>query len=422
MAATNPAAGTAYFGRLDAIRGVAILWVFLYHFGGAVWGWETGKWVSGWDDMPAGLSIVGPVMARLMAMGSLGVPIFFVLSGFLIHYTYSRSTDQRVSVFWFRRWGRIYPPYLVALVAFALWQGVLWKARGPGNFVTHLFLVHNFSDRYLFGINGSFWSLAHEAQFYALYPLLFLLRRKIGMMPLLYGSLAMRLGISVWMKLTPGQFADDPAFALMLPRLYFEWILGMYVADCFLQGKRAVPGGAVVAWLCVAFACFASRNRWLDLALIPAIGVAVAIWIDHIIHQRSRPLLIERPLIPLGVISYSVYLWHQPMVNEIARRIMNSPGPQSPGTPNLTVVAFLLCCLASLIVGVGSYRLFEAPSAEFVKRWSKRWIFAAPQSADLSPLAGASKSREIREDQPLPVRVPAPAGRLQGAPDAKQSI
>jgi len=422
MSAMKAVAPTAYFNRLDAIRGVAILWVVLYHFGGSVWGWETRKWEGGWDNSPAGLSIAGPVMARVFAMGALGVPIFFVLSGFLIHYTYSRGNDQRISVFWFRRWGRIFPPYFVALVAFTLWQGILWTARGRSNFITHLFLVHNFNDHTLFGINGSFWSLAVEAQFYALYPLLVLLRRKIGMAPLLYGSLAMRIGISLWIKLTPGGFGGDPAIGLMLPRLYFEWILGMYVADCLLQGKRALPAGSTVAWACVAYACLALRHDWLELGVAPAICVAVAIWIDHIVHQRRNPLLLEQALIPLGVISYSIYLWHQPIVNEISRRIVFSPhAAQFPGTAILTCVAFLLCCLAITIVGVGGYRLFEAPAAEAVKRWSKQGIFAAPLLAISDSPEAATKPRGIREDGPAPVRVPSPAGRLplQPAPAAR---
>src|SRR5262249_45093449 len=149
---------------------------------------------------PAWLALPSQAVARLFSMGSLGVPMFFVLSGFLIHYTFSRSSNQNTLGFLVRRFGRIYPPYLAALLVFSVAYGFFWTAGGRGQVLSHAFLVHNFSDRNFFSINGSFWSLAHEAQFYLLYPLLLGVRRAIGMPALVWGSLAAKLGIGVWLQ------------------------------------------------------------------------------------------------------------------------------------------------------------------------------------------------------------------------------
>ncbi|HEY2415523.1 MAG TPA: acyltransferase [Pirellulaceae bacterium] len=333
-----------HFARLDTIRAAAILWVVVFHVCGACWGWQTEEW---------------PV--RLFGQGGLGVSMFFVLSGFLIHYT---SANQPTSVFCIRRFGRIYPPYLVALLTFAVLYGSFWTARGRSDVLGHALLIHTFKDTTFFSINGSFWSLAHEVQFYALYPLLLRFRRHLPL--LLWASLAARIGIGVWTRTAHITFANDPAIYLMLPRLYFEWLLGMYVADCVLAG-RAPKWHPLVGWLALGVAYLTSGRGWLDLATVPAIALATAVWIVRAVEcpQESR---IDKLLAPLGVISYSLYLWHQPIVNELCKRIMHQPA--NPVV--LLSLAMVVCWLASVLVAIGAYRAIEVPSIELTKQLAKR--------------------------------------------------
>jgi peptidoglycan/LPS O-acetylase OafA/YrhL len=376
------AAPGGYFSRLDAVRGTAILWVLVFHFCGACWGWDLPSWHQGWEGWPAWLATPGKAAARLISLGRLGVPMFFVLSGFLIHFTFSRGADHSVRGFWLRRLGRIYPPYVAALLVFAVVYGFFWTARGRNDVLNHLLLIHTFKDQTFFSINGSFWSLAHEGQFYLLYPLLLSLRRSIGMSALLWASLGMRLGIGVWTQFAPLTLANDPALFWMLPRLYFEWILGMYVADCLLSGRRAFNCQPGVGWLCLAYAFFGNERGWWDLASTPAISVATAIWIDRIVHVPREPSRIERLLIALGLVSYSLYLWHQPIVNELTARIMQSRrGLEAVGTTGLFFVGLAVCCFASLTVAVGAYRMIEVPSMELAKAWSKRLASSKPKPA-----------------------------------------
>jgi len=288
--------------------------------------------------------------------------MFFVLSGFLIHYT---SANQSTSVFAIRRFGRIYPPYLVALLTFAVIYGLLWTARGRSDVLRHAFLIHTFKDSSFFSINPSFWSLAHEAQFYALYPLLLRFRRHLT--TVLWISLAVRIGIGVWARITHLTLNDDPALYWMLPRLYFEWILGMYVAECVLAG-RAPKLHLLAGWIAFGVAYLTHERGWLDLITVPAIALATAVWIVHAI-ERPEASRFDKLLAPLGVISYSVYLWHQPIVNELSYRIMHQPA----NAVVLFTLAMSVCWLVTVLAAIGAYNAIEVPSIELTKQLAKRF-------------------------------------------------
>jgi peptidoglycan/LPS O-acetylase OafA/YrhL len=376
-----------YFDRLDAVRGTAILWVFLFHLCGACWGWNVRDWQAGWEQWPQWLAWPPQFMGLVLGMGRLGVPMFFVLSGFLIHYTFCRDPNPSTPRFLLRRLGRIYPPYFVALLVIAAVTGFFWNESRRSNVISHLFLVHNFKDGTVLAINGSFWSLAVEAQFYLLYPLLLSVRRRVGMAAVIFGALALRLGIGVWFQLAPNVIDGNPAMALMLPRLYFEWILGMYVADCLLAGRRALPCHPIVGWLCFGAAAFCEGRGWFELLTVPMMSVATAIWIDCVVHAPRRPNLVERLLIPMGVVSYSLYLWHQPIVNEVANRILRQPAAhRALPEAGLFLLALAAAGLLSAMVAVGSYRLTEMPAIEMTKKlialWKNRNSKDGPASAN----------------------------------------
>jgi peptidoglycan/LPS O-acetylase OafA/YrhL len=74
---------------IDVLRGVAILLVVAYHSLGPVWGWYV-PW-SGWTRDFSGLSSFSALFFYLMSLGWVGVPLFFVISGFCIHYSFLRS-------------------------------------------------------------------------------------------------------------------------------------------------------------------------------------------------------------------------------------------------------------------------------------------------------------------------------------------
>ena len=125
-------------------------------------------------SVPPAFLVLSPLI-----FGNFGVAVFFVISGFCIQLSYARSAQAGFRAFYIRRFFRIYPPYLVALLFFAvvfpptrLGFAKLWDWA---QFGSHLLLVHNFDARAFDGINGAFWSIAVEVQLYLLFPVLVVL-------------------------------------------------------------------------------------------------------------------------------------------------------------------------------------------------------------------------------------------------------
>ena len=157
----------SHFQVLDGLRGVAILLVVAYHALYINPEWGVAARLFNWG-------VIQP--------GWMGVPIFFVLSGFLISYPFfqKRETDPQ---FWYqrgyaqRRLGKIIPPFYLSLVLFLgfYWMryhdpgyfNSAWKwALGLGNFIP---ITPN--------LNGVYWSLIVESHFYVLLPLMFWLTK-----------------------------------------------------------------------------------------------------------------------------------------------------------------------------------------------------------------------------------------------------
>jgi len=164
--------------RLDVLRAVAILLVFAFHYAG-VWG-PAFALSAAHASKGEPVSAVNAFLFGISALGTSGVPLFFVISGFCIHLSVLRRRKAfQVGDFFWRRFLRIYPAYFGALAFFSVLG--LFKILNSLNlkmFLAHLFLVHNlFNHQILLSINAPFWSLAVECQFYLLYPLLLVLRR-----------------------------------------------------------------------------------------------------------------------------------------------------------------------------------------------------------------------------------------------------
>src|SRR5580693_3759514 len=152
---------------LDYTRAVAIISVVGFHCLVAIGAqayWKT--WVRDLNLPFSGF------LALPLNLGFLGVAAFFVVSGFCIHLSFQQQ-GRKYSDFYIRRFFRIYPPYLAAVLLFAFlfpktclsFSGVAasdsWR-----QLICHLLLIHNLWPGTYMGINPSFWRLAVEAQLY----------------------------------------------------------------------------------------------------------------------------------------------------------------------------------------------------------------------------------------------------------------
>lgn len=169
---------------LDYFRGSAIIAVFLFHSLGTAFRADQLPWGTLFRDFSTANSSRSFLLLFPVTYGWAGVAIFFAVSGFCVHLSYARNPEQGWRVYFLRRFFRIYPPYLIALIVFGLILPALAISLVPAfswrQFLSHLFLIHNFQRVTLFCINPALWSIAVEVQLYALYPLLLFAVSRLG--------------------------------------------------------------------------------------------------------------------------------------------------------------------------------------------------------------------------------------------------
>ena len=305
-----------YFHKLDVIRGIAILGVFLFHSYVQVFDADNFNWqliqTAFVERQPLAFYAF-----YIFSYGWVGVSIFFVLSGFGNHWSYLNARAFSLTGFWQRRFWRIYPPYLLALLYFAfLHDGGALESRGIQDLTAHLFLVHNFSEGFVFGFNNSFWSIAVEAQFYLLYPLLLCVRSFAGMRRTLLGTFLLSIALKVLAVVVWGDRAFE-SFAIFEFTLisWVDWVLGAYLAERYYSEKPAFPvGNAGLLGLFIVFIGFTSFKVTFPLASAVAALIAAVLLERYIRSDYTLPPFLAGWLMPLGLCSYSFYLWHEPFV------------------------------------------------------------------------------------------------------------
>jgi peptidoglycan/LPS O-acetylase OafA/YrhL len=344
-----------YRPDIDGLRAIAVGSVVLYH--------------AGVPFFPAGF---------------LGVDVFFVISGYLITgilLDELRSGSFSILAFYERRIRRIIPALAVMLAATSLAALVVLFPEDLKTFaktmaaailfVSNLFLADNSG---YFGGNAHdnplthTWSLAVEEQFYILLPLaLWLLWRFRLVLPGLV--LVFGLSLASAVILAP----RDPASAFYLPHFRFwELLAGSLIA--FARTRAAPPAAIAPAAGVIGLAAIIasltllgqSRAGVPGLWTLPAVlGSALLIWSGARPTPAAR-LLATRPLVGLGLVSYSLYLWHWP-VFVLYRHATARPA---------TSAELALLILLSLLLAAASWRFVERPFRKPSVRIPRRRLFA----------------------------------------------
>jgi peptidoglycan/LPS O-acetylase OafA/YrhL len=308
---------------LTGIRAVAALLVMLTHAA-----YTTGNYTHGY---------VGLMYSRM----EIGVPIFFVLSGFLLFGPWvkalaSGGPSPSVRRYAWHRVRRIMPAYAVTVIAAYLLYHFRTAGPNPGHtwmgFLRNLSLTQIYTDNYLFSYLHQgltqMWSLAVEVAFYVVLPLLayllvvVLCRRRWRPVLLLTGLAGLALLTPAWLILVhTTDFLPDGA-RLWLPT-YLSWFIGgMMLAVLQSMGVRAYAMASVP----LAVACFfivstpiggdpTTSPAELREALVKAAFYAVIATLmvaplalgDHGLYAR---FLASRPMVFLGEISYEIFLIH----------------------------------------------------------------------------------------------------------------
>jgi peptidoglycan/LPS O-acetylase OafA/YrhL len=306
--------------------------------------------------------------------GYVGVDVFFVISGYLITRLLEESRDESarraLGTFYVRRMRRILPALLVtclvtAIVAVALFTPDELVNVGKYLAATPVLLsnVATWSER-----SGYFapdvrqlplshlWSISVEEQFYLIYPLLVIAitryalpYRRLTLVVLASVSLSLCIWVSHYKPLANYFFAPTRAWELLLGAT-------LAIGGTPRIGHRIVTEGLAAASLvgiAIAVHLYTAQTLYPGTAtMLPCLATAALLATG----SSPQPALVNRllswpPLVFVGLISYSLYLWHQPLLAFVSYYRI------APLTPAATAVPLAV----TLLVAAASWRLIERP-------------------------------------------------------------
>lgn len=365
---------------LDGLRGLAALYVVFYHVYREI-NWQLKL------SMP---SLVSTLM-ECLNHGRFAVAVFIVLSGYCLMLPMVNSANRHGSLlnYFKRRARRILPPYYAALVLslllFALIPASLHSAMGlhwneaqpaftPGVLLSHVLLLHNLKEDWIYKINGPMWSVATEWQIYFFFPLLLLpVWKRFGLPSTLATAFAVGLA--------PHYLIYNPAVGKYK---YLDWAVPWYLGLFALGMAGAVIGFSrqpsfiflrkrlpwhvlclgLITLLAVQRDLWKNDHAWTVDVLVGAIVAAMLIYCTSFLtttDNRQQPILILQLLgsqwaVALGSFSYSLYLVHAPIlgVSQLLVDSLDMP-------PMVQVLTLLMVVPLAVILSYLFHLAFERP-------------------------------------------------------------
>ena len=413
-----------YRAHIDGLRGIAIIAVVLYH-------------------------------AKLFSVtgGFIGVDVFFVISGFLIASIIVRDLEAgtfSVLGFWERRIRRILPIFFVVVVStvIAAYFLILFPpdylhfgktVTSQSTFTSNiLFMVTDnyFDEQSKFSPLLHTWSLSVEEQFYIFFPLIIAFcawwggraingttpKQKIRRLLFAFVSVlgVCSLMLNIWLvniapdllfkiKFIPdwvlgGTTNATVGFYLLFTRIW-ELALGILVALCTIVIRSRIHAEilsvAGITAIVTSIFYFSDATAFPGVAaLLPTMGTAAFIVANENGATKSGKLLSGTALVFVGLISYSLYLWHWPLF--VFAKLASSTPLSTLATVGLCVVAFMFAYL--------SYRFIEVPfrTKKFIVQRYVVFLFGA---VALGILAMLGTHIEKNSSQ-LSKRIPANAKQI----------
>ena len=352
-----PISAATRLPHADGLRAVAALWVFLFHVSHATYLERLRA------RLPEAFNTV------VLDHGDLGIAIFFVLSGFVVALSTAREGHAAPppAAFLLRRLMRLTPPYYASIAA-TLVLAALWAAAtgasvrwpSPTTLLAHLAYLQDAFD--VPEINGVYWTLVVELQFYALYlSLTWLVRTRVAPPR----QDAARIGLFALTALASmavvGGALPTPEWFGRLTHTWCAFAAGVLGGWAWMHGGAAVwaSRATIAAFVLLAPASAAHPSGLFAVSALTVIVLAES--------RALGPLpswLASAPLRWMGALSYSFYLLHAPLQFVgfgIVRRLF-APGPT---TDVIGLAASLAICL---VAAAAMQRWIEAPS----QRWSRR--------------------------------------------------
>ncbi len=332
-----------YRAEIDGLRALAVIPVIFFH---------------------AGFEFFGG--------GFIGVDVFFVISGYLItSIIISEMSEQGFSLinFYERRARRLIPALFFVMAVCIPFSYALLIPSDLKNFGQSLIAVSTFSSNILFWIESGYfdsaaelkpllhtWSLAIEEQYYLLFPIFIILTWRLGIrwiIILLFFIFILSLGLANW-----GAFNKPSASFYLLPTRGWELLIGVFIAFYlkYNSGFKSHSTNQIISMLGILMIIYSiitfdhSTPFPSFYALIPTIGTAFLIFSatpKTIVYK----VLSQKFIVGVGLISYSTYLWHQPILAFARHKSFEE----------MTSLALFGLCILSFFTGWLSWRFVEKP-------------------------------------------------------------
>ena len=347
-----------YRREIDGLRALAVLPVILFHAG-----------------------------FQTFSGGFVGVDVFFVISGYLITSIILTEKQQGTFTllgFYERRARRILPALFVVMFACLPFAWLWMLPSDIKDFSKSLVAVSTFASNILFWRESGYfntaaelkpllhtWSLAVEEQYYVLFPIFLLITWRLGkrwIVSIFVVVAVISLAVAHW-----GSFYQPQATFYLLPTRGWELLIGVIIAF-YLFAKTDIETttekfdksvsqlGSLIGLLLIACAIFAfDKNTPFPsaYALMPTIGTAFII-LFATPQTLVGKFLGSKLLVGVGLISYSAYLWHQPLFAFARHSSISKPSPTL--LLSLSIIALTLAYI--------SWKYIEMPfrNRDFLKR------------------------------------------------------
>jgi peptidoglycan/LPS O-acetylase OafA/YrhL len=359
-----------YLDRVDAIRGLAILLVLSYHTLLCLYPNYEAKTYS--DN---GILIISNIKTAFLnfnpiGQGWIGVELFLVISGFLIHFIYLQTQNEfKWNAFFSKRFWRIYPPYFIVLLFFFI-KRIDLSQSGLIDFFSHVFLIHNLSDKTFFSLNPSFWSIALEVQLYLIYPIYIVLIKYLGSKKT---TILLLLTTILFCIIAYQYNIHTLSFGTFVLNFWFTWATGAFLADRYYQNKRLFKKPFIwFSLFYILFFVFKLFHFTSSFILIPAtlscLALMEVILYGNFVDKFAVNKRIFKLLSYIGLISYSIYLIHQPYLNDLLN--FYNPGISLPHLNNFVKIAFTYITI--FLISYSLHKIIELKSIEYGKYIRKR--------------------------------------------------
>lgn len=330
----------------DAIRGIAVLLVLFTHL-------DNYRILYIWPFSSQ------PIQG---AIGQCGVFLFFILSGYLIWSSASKQLIKKngLSAYFVNRFTRIYPLYATCIIFIIIFQSYFIGYKKPDLsldvLIRHAFFLQSFTPNISASLNGPFWTLTHEVIFYLLVPLIFKIKNLNAV--LVFSLISTQVAWHFYAQHLHHFLNYWPLFAI-----------GIYTCKTKLAIKTAFC--TIIIFACLVLYIKSPAN------IINQMIMAVAIF--HLMLNYQFKSIIFKPIVGLGVISYSLYVWHYVLIHLGTPYIIKYITPQiknfnllipkfKPWLPNGFYIEALLIIFFIVLFSTASYLIIEKPFMTAIRK------------------------------------------------------